>query len=157
MFPRLQGTGYNVTSRYKTAYNCVAYVAGDREHWWEPEARGGWYWPPELPLEDFRVENYIRCFEGLGFRSCQSRELEDGIEKIAVLVHDDGEFSHVALQLIDGWWSSKLGVYEDISHASVEHLFDGRPLKYGENVRYMSRPRVDHGRDKSGLILLGRG
>lgn len=153
LFPRLRGTGYAVTSAYCSDYNCVAFVAGDREHRWEPEDRGGWFWPPGLPLEDFSLSNYIRCFEFLGFSECEGGELEDGVERIAIFVDADGEFTHVARQLSDGWWSSKLGFYEDISHASLDHLLQGRPLQYGESIRFMCRPRGDAGPGRSGLII----
>lgn len=153
LFPRLRGSEFVVTSGFAHEYNCVAFIAGDRRHRWEPERRGGWFWPEGLPLGDFCLDNYIRCFEYLGFRNCDDGALEDGLEKIAIFVDDDGDFSHVARQLHDGWWSSKLGFYEDISHASVELLLDGRPLRYGENLIYMARPRTDPGPDRSGLIV----
>jgi hypothetical protein len=154
LFPRLRDTGYIITSEYDSDYNCVAFIAGDRDHRWEPEARGGWYWPPGLPLEDFSLGNYLRCFETLGFRPCVDGTLEPGVEKIAVFADDGGEFSHVARQLVDGWWSSKLGFYEDISHGAVEHLFDGRPLEYGQDIGFMARPRFLDGPGRSGLIII---
>lgn len=153
LFPRLQSSDYVVTSGYESTYNCVAFVAGDRNRRWEPEDRGGWFWPPELPREDFSLDNYIRCFEFMGFSPCGDAGLDDGIEKIAVFVDADGDFSHVARQLEDGWWSSKLGFYEDISHPALEQLFQGRPLRYGETIRYLSRRRVEPGPRRSGLVL----
>jgi hypothetical protein len=154
LFPRLRDSGYAVTSEYASGYNCVAYIADDRLHRWEPEERGGWYWPPGLPKNDFTLSNYIRCFEYLNFRRCVDDSLEDGVEKIAVFVDDEGEFSHVSRQLEDGWWSSKLGFYEDISHPSNEVLLAGRPLQYGENLILMARRRETRGAKRTGLILL---
>ena len=127
LFPRLSGTGYVVTSDYEPKYNCVAFVADDRERRWEPEDRGGWFWPPDLPREDFSLDNYIRCFRWMGFVDCDDGECVDNVEKIAVFVDGDGDFSHVARQLADGWWSSKLGFFEDLSHRALEDLLDGRP------------------------------
>jgi hypothetical protein len=154
LFPRLRDSGYVVTSDYDAEYNCVSYIADDRRQRWEPEERGGWYWPPHLPKNDFSLDNYVRCFEFLMFRRCDDGSFEEGVEKIAVFVDDDGEFSHVARQLSDGWWSSKLGFYEDISHPANELLFQGRPTRYGEHLCFMSRPRVEAGPGRSGLILL---
>jgi len=33
-FPRLTAARYRVTSPATTDYNCVAWAAGDTEHWW---------------------------------------------------------------------------------------------------------------------------
>jgi hypothetical protein len=153
IFPQLRDSGYRVTSGYDTKYNCLAYIAGDRGQYWEPEDRGGWYWPPHLPKNDFSLDNYIRCFEHLRFRRCDDGSLEDGVEKITIFVDDEGGFSHVALQLVDGWWSSKLGFYEDISHPVNEVLLKGRPIRYGEHLIFMARGRTDAGPGRSGLIL----
>jgi hypothetical protein len=153
MFPRLRDSGWIQTSDYEMKYNCVAYIADDREQWWEPEDRGGWYWPPGLPKNDFSLDNYLRCFDYLGFRRCDEGSLEPDVEKIAVFVDDADEFSHVARQLTDGWWSSKLGVYEDISHPTNETLLCGRPIAYGQNLIFMARPRLRSGPGRSGLIL----
>lgn len=153
LFPRLRDSGYVVTSDYDQHYNCVAFIAEDRRRWWEPEERGGWYWPPGLPRDDFGLDNYIRCFESLGFRRCDDASLEDDLEKIAIYADADGDFSHVARQLHDGWWSSKLGFYEDISHPSADVLFGGRPQSYGENMIFMARRRQSAGPGRSGLII----
>lgn len=153
LFPRLRESDYTVTSAYDTDYNCVAFVAGDRRRRWEPEDRGGWYWPPDLPREDFSLANYIACFRFLGFETCDGGGLEAGVEKIAVFVDPKGEFSHVARQLEDGFWSSKLGFYEDISHRAPEDLLEGRPVAYGGDIRYMARARMEQGTRRSGLIL----
>lgn len=132
----------------------MSFIAGDRERRWEPSGgRGGWYWPPELPADDDSLDGYLRCFESLGFRECADGALEDGIEKIAVYADDAGDFSHVARQLVDGYWSSKLGSFEDLSHEDAADLFRGRPTRYGENLRFMCRDRHEDGPDSSGLIV----
>ena len=49
------------------------------------------------------------------------REGEDGCDKIA-LDADEGFFTHVARQLVDGRCTSKLGSSEDIVHPSADDL-----------------------------------
>jgi hypothetical protein len=34
LFPRLRGTAYRITSPASEVYNCIAWAAGDTEHWW---------------------------------------------------------------------------------------------------------------------------
>ena len=49
-------------------------------------------------------------------------ELEAGHEKVALYADDQGEWTHVARQLPDGWWTSKLGPDEDILHRTPQAL-----------------------------------
>jgi hypothetical protein len=45
-FPRLTAQNHRSTSPATPDYNCVAWAAGDLEHWWQP----GVYWlPPDWP------------------------------------------------------------------------------------------------------------
>ncbi len=49
-FPRLTPQNHRITSLAGPDYNCVAWAAGDVEHWWQP----GVYWlPPDWPHDDF--------------------------------------------------------------------------------------------------------
>ena len=50
----------------------------------------------------------------------------------------EGNWTHAAVQLNDGRWSSKLGVHEDISHRTPESL---ESELYGVVNCYMRRPR----------------
>ena len=40
-FPRLTTSNYRVTSPANGDYNCIAWSAGDTEHWWQPNV----FWP----------------------------------------------------------------------------------------------------------------
>ena len=51
-----------------------------------------------------------------------------------------GEFTHVALQLPTGRWTSKLGGLEDIEHDTLKAL---EGIDYGEPVRFMKRPAAE--------------
>jgi hypothetical protein len=89
----------------------------------------------------------------MGFVDCDDGECVDDVERIAVFVDGDRDFSHVARQLADGWWSSKLGFFEDLSHRALEDLLDGRPRPYGSSICFMQRPRTQASHERSGLVL----
>jgi len=61
--PRLTATNYRATSPATPEYNCVAWAAGDTQHWWQP----GVYWPLPVAIHDFGIEGLVRAFQQLGF------------------------------------------------------------------------------------------
>ncbi len=139
--PNLRLGGYRVTSDADRRYNCIAWAVGDTERWWDPVNPNG-YWPKGVE----RGESTDVIQAGLrtaGFESCEDGELEDGVEKIALFEHE-GEFTHVARQLENGRWSSKLGKDCDIEHElmMVENVAGPwAAYRYGTVVAFMSRPR----------------
>ena len=104
---------------------------GSRNHSqrWDCDVPGS-YWPPSLP-RDNRIETLMRLFAREGFALCDDGSLEPGYEKIALYAFV-GHFTHVARQLEDGRWSSKLGNLELVVHPSPASLARGylrqRPL-----------------------------
>jgi hypothetical protein len=50
-----------------------------------------------------------------GFERCNNGDLEDGYEKIAIYTKGR-KFCHVARQVPDGRWESKLGTLDDVIH-----------------------------------------
>jgi len=116
--PTLARQGYSVTSPCSAKYNCIAWAAHDQERWWQPV--GGmdedYYWP-EGVRADLSVAAFVEAFESLGFEPCNDTALESGMEKVAIIAGSDGRPRHVARQLADGTWTSKLGPYEDVVHA----------------------------------------
>lgn len=76
------------------------------------------------------------------YKVCESGSLESGIEKIAIYVDDSGIPQHVARQLQDGTWTSKLGKEEDIQHNLLEALEGDL---YGKVTVFMMRriPETD--------------
>ena len=112
-FPRLRGTIYNITSPRTAEYNCIAWAAGDTERWWWPTPSS--YWPPGVSLEE-TIESFIQAFVTLGFVPTDRDQLEPGFEKIAIYVDNTGKPTHVARQLHNGFWTSKLGHSVDIEH-----------------------------------------
>ena len=134
IFPELRASGYRITSPPESGYNCFAWAGGDARNWWQPVALGGYYWPTDVPAE-LTLENLMRVYMALGYSPCESAELEEGFEKIAVYMEPDGTPTHAARQLSAGAWTSKLGELEDIEHATLGVL-EG---SYGKVGRIMKR------------------
>src|SRR6266567_4754993 len=84
-FPRLQGTGWCVTSPPDELYNCIAWAVGDTRKWWWPGDPARSHWPAGVP----RVaapEAFREAFATLGYVACESEEHEPGFEKVALFV-----------------------------------------------------------------------
>ena len=77
---------------------------------------GTGYWPDNAPRE-VTLDAFLTAFSLLGFEICSSDLLESGVEKIAIYVNARGEPTHIARQLNNGRWTSKLGKSVDIEHA----------------------------------------
>jgi hypothetical protein len=80
----------------------------------------------------------VSVFECLGYEICAGEHVEDGYDKVALYVDQQGFWTHAAKQESDGIWSSKLGEYEDIRH-STPHAVSGPA--YGQVMHYMRRPK----------------
>jgi hypothetical protein len=131
-FPRLSAENHRVTSPATTDYNCVAWSAGDTNHWWQP----GVYWPTASLPDDFGIGVLEQAFAALGFIDCEvDISLESGTEKVAL--YGSGAFyTHAARQMSSGNWTSKLGRDVDIEHATPDAVAGGL---YGEVVQVMKR------------------
>jgi hypothetical protein len=70
-FPRLTESRYRGTSPPNVRYNCVAWVAGDSQHWWQP----GTYWPIPTSRDDFGVGALEQAFQSLGYEVCADDSL----------------------------------------------------------------------------------
>lgn len=131
-FPNLNDIGYRVTSDESTLYNCVAYAADDMTRKWDyfpPH-----YWPGKISGD--AIEALESVFISIGYARCDNGDLEDGFQKVALYVNEDGEWEHAAKQLENGEWTSKLGNWEDIRHRTP-HVFGGSD--YGNVMYYMKR------------------
>lgn len=133
-FPNLRTTPYQVKSPASILYNCIAWAAKDDRRWWWPAP--GYCWPIDAPVE-LSLEAFITAFEAMGYQCCDSGNLETGFEKIAIYVEQvTREPTHVARQLRNGMWTSKLGPREDI-----EHTLEGiTGIEYGEIGQFLTRP-----------------
>lgn len=120
-FPRLASEGYQITTEPNGEYNCIAYAAGETDRWWTHLDEPGYYWP-ESANRSALVQGIIQVFSELGYELCLNAAEEPGYEKVALYANIDGEWTHAAIQLPGGAWSSKLGPDEDISHQTPESL-----------------------------------
>lgn len=137
-FPNLEHD-YAETSEETSTYNCIAWSMHDTGQWWDHTGRYGTYWPEGLPLNN-RIETVILLFAAKGYTPCDSHEHEEGYEKIAIYELSGWGVQHIARQLQDGSWTSKLGEWEDIRHRSPLSVeSDG----YGRVSRYMKRIKPD--------------
>ncbi len=134
LFPGLRGSGYLVTSPEDIRYNCVAWAAADKEHWWWPDEDSFW---PDGVARDETIAAFVALFETFGFVPCNGPHLEEAYEKVAIYAAPDGIPTHVARQLPSGLWSSKLGQLHDIEHR-LEAL--GGAL-YGQCAHCLKRER----------------
>jgi hypothetical protein len=141
-FPLLAKADYEVTSEEtmdctKVQYNCIAHAAGDQTRKWAcpPIPIPGYFWPKGAIYGD-GIDALVSAYETIGYEICDNGSLESGFEKIAVYVDRNGEWTHAAKQRTDGHWSSKLGDWEDIRHASV---MDVGNSCYGTLHCYMRR------------------
>lgn len=136
-FPNLKSGGYTVTSKYDTGYNCVAHAAGDYTQSWDCTSLPlpGYYWPPGA-IRSQGIEALVSAFECIGYERCAGVHLEDGFDKVALYVDQQGFWTHAAKQEGDGVWSSKIGDCEDIRHRTP-HAVCG--ALYGQVMYYMRR------------------
>ena len=133
VFPGLRIDNHRITSPADTRYNCIAWAAGDTEHWWQP----GVYWlPSDWPTDEYGLRALEQLFLHLGYKDCvMDVALEPGFEKVAL--YGDGQFyTHAARQLPDGKWTSKLGKDVDIEHDTPHDVAGGL---YGDEMQVMKR------------------
>ena len=135
IFPGLTGAGYEITSPKSEAYNCIAWAAGDVQHWWWPVPAAETFWPPAVPREA-TLEAFVAAFATLGYETCQNPNWEPGYEKVALYAKEAAP-THAARQCPDGRWTSKLGALEDVIHESLECLAGAI---YGQATVFLRRP-----------------
>jgi len=141
-FPKLRNAEHEKTSERTYGkpiqYNCLAWAAGDNLNWWETRAE--WYWPtdypPDLEFEpDIPINIVMDALRAVGFQRCDDSEYVPGHDTVA-LYASDGIFKHAARRISDQAWTSKLGDFEDIEHATLECLSE---YGYGKPTMFMRR------------------
>jgi hypothetical protein len=91
----------------------------------------------EYPGED--VNLFVEGFASIGYELCDSSILENDFEKIAFYIKKGKGVEHIARQLENGNWTSKLGEYHDIEHYNLIALEGG---EYGSAIIFMKRRRI---------------
>ena len=94
-----------------------------------------YYWPPTAPREE-TLDAFIGAFAVVGFEQCLRGDHELGQEKVALFADASGRPTHVAKQLADGRWTSKMGKLEDITH---DRLTGVQGSTYGWPVVFLRR------------------
>ena len=135
-FPGLATSSYQIASPPTPSYNCIAWAVAQADAWWWPDRMEQSFWPPGIPRRE-DIDAFIQAFSELGYAPCQSADLEPRFEKIAIYVNPDGKPTHVARQLSNGTWTSKLGKLEDIEHATLDSL---NGSQYGSVALFLKRP-----------------
>lgn len=137
LFPELDNN-LDITSPSTPDYNCIAWAAGDITQWWWPSLVNGkhFYWPEGVEKKE-TLECFIKAFKGLGYVVCDSCELEDKYERIAIFTDASNTPTHAARQEASGKWISKIGNHFDIKH-NLEGLCGEH---YGNVAVIMKRPR----------------
>jgi hypothetical protein len=137
LFPELAVTGYRITSSIDTQYNCVAWALGFTQKWWWPESDEDdtSFWPAAVP-NVANVNAFEALFQWMGYSPTSDEGHRPWIDKLALFVDSEGEPSHVARQLPNGKWTTKLGELEDIEHEL--RALEGS--EYGTVIRIYQRP-----------------
>jgi hypothetical protein len=81
------------------------------------------------------LEAFVAALGTRGFSTCATSAVEPGHEKIA-LYAQEATPTHVARQLRNGWWTSKLGPSFDIEHVDLRAVAGG---VYGDPVVFLAR------------------
>ena len=132
------GSNATVESERDPRYNCVAWAMNDRLNDWQPTPLHRLHtWPDGVP-RDPSLGGFIAMFRSQGFEPCPDASLEPDMEKLGIYVDRSGDFTHVAKQLLDGRWTSKLGQLNDIEHNTLEDLVGEL---YGFPQVYLRKPR----------------
>lgn len=128
---------FRITSPRTRDYNCLAWALSMNNKWMWPMENpdeDDFYWPDGVPFNT-RQETFIQAFQHEGFALCETADLEEGYEKIALYGYWGYAF-HASRQLPSGLWTSKLGPEQDIQHGTPQSL-EGDC--YGKVFCYMKR------------------
>ena len=140
-FPKLTPSNAYETSEVDASYNCIAWAAGkgaeEAEFWWPDPLDVSCTWPLVVSEElELCVEMFVQAFQTLGYEPCDGGNAEQGWEKVVLYVNEKNEPTHMARQLADGSWTSKLGKNVDIHHSTVEAV---EGPWYGKATQYLRR------------------
>jgi hypothetical protein len=140
-FPLLNRGNYGVTNCKDSRYNCLSWAVGDITQKWETGRKTrGYYWPLGIGQND-EIDEWAEIFALFAYEPCETTRYEHGFEKVAICATGQAA-NHVARQLRDGNWTSKLGDGAGIEHATTDVLEGDL---YGKVERVLKRRRPDWG------------
>lgn len=138
----LKDENFKLTSKYDPTYNCIAWAYGITDMWMWPNTGnfpfldGVHYWPDDTVMEP-TIENFVKAFRIKGYECCDNGEYEKGWQKIALYALPGSNYcTHAARQLTNGYWTSKLGIWEDIQHGTADMIENN---DYGKVRCFMKR------------------
>lgn len=137
LFPQLRDDTFEITSPPDARYNCVAWAVGDTKRWWWPGEPPFSFWPSGIRREE-SVAGFVEAFATFGYEVAVSANHDHEYEKVAIFASSDGVPTHMARQLPDGSWTSKLGALEDIAHVEVIGVAGS---DYGQVVVFLQRQK----------------
>lgn len=88
-FPQLTDDNHAITSPPTWDYNCIAWSLGETKCWYSSASRH-YYWPRGIGRDMRNAETIADLYKSLGFEECDSTSLDDGMEKVALYVVEDG-------------------------------------------------------------------
>jgi hypothetical protein len=140
-WPNLDLNNHHETSKRCSRYNCIAWAMGINDDRWAPYTSHKWFEGfkkiRNYPGDD--IEIHKDGFKSIGFEECQNGNFEKSFEKIAFYIKGKS-VEHIARQIENGHWTSKLGVrYHDIEHYTLNALEGGL---YGHARVFMKRKIV---------------
>jgi hypothetical protein len=112
-FPNSFSEPFSITSAETPQYNCVAWALDDMENWWEADE--DYLWLDHLHWDN-SLSTMQHFFQHFGFDPIDKPNFNNGIEKIALFSENGINCTHVAKQLPNNIWTSKLGVSHDVTH-----------------------------------------
>lgn len=133
-FPNTFIEPFTITSPQTTSYNCIAWAFGDDTKWYWPDPDEMYFWPNNIP-RTVEINSFIELYRLIGYEICQTDNVENNYEKIAIFIDDQGLPTHAARQLPNGYWTSKLGCEFDIQHS----IYSMNNSVYGNAKIFMSR------------------
>ena len=133
-FPALVGKDYDISDE-DFNYNCLAFVLGDSNNWWEPPNGKGQYWPSGFP-EDTTVKTVESIIRLHGFTVVTSKDDLPETDAIAIFAIGD-EWTHFA-KFTGGAWQSKLGEGHDVARVNLDDL---TIQMYGDVIKVLTRPK----------------
>lgn len=121
-FPNLQNEYFEPVSEDCDEYNCIAWAADVvDDRWWPHPDPADAYWP--IPWRAKERDCFIEASRVAGnYEPCGTDfDFQQGYEKVALYLHPDETPTHMARQLLNGQWTSKVGVLGwDIIHETVQ-------------------------------------
>ena len=133
-FPDLTQENHHPTSPITSDYNCIAWAATQDDSWWWPLPVGMGYWPQNVTRAE-TIDAFVEAFATIGFVPCANSMPEENVVKLAIYTLNNVP-THMARQLSDGTWTSKLGHNIDINHFTLDAL--SGPA-YGAATHFLSR------------------